>query len=121
MLDRLASPSVSGQLILQQVIDKLKLPGKAVHQLVTAKLLANPIRRAAWMFDADSIARFQETFTYDVSLAREKGVPAADIRETLASLGISPMVVVDTRRRSRAAIYRIEDLPDALANGRRAR
>ena len=110
LLDRLASSTVSGKLILQQVIERLNLPGHAVHQLVSAKLLAEPVRRSAWLFDAASVAQFLDTFTYDVSLAKEKRVDAADIRKALALIGVNPVVLVDTRRGGKAAIYRMSDL-----------
>ena len=40
ILERMASPARSGKMCLRDVSRKLKIPGKAVHQLVAAKLLA---------------------------------------------------------------------------------
>ena len=110
ILNRMASPARSGKMCLRDVSRKLKIPGKAVHQLVAAKLLAEPERKSAYLFDADAVEWFWDEFTYDTALARQKHVPPASIREALALIGVRPVATINMQKAMTAAVYRRADL-----------
>ena len=114
ILDRMASPARSGKMCLRDVSRKLKIPGKAVHQLVAAKLLAEPQRKSAYLFDADAVEWFWDEFTYDTALARQKHVPPGSIREALALIGVRPVATINMQKAMTAAVYRKADLDGLL-------
>jgi hypothetical protein len=110
VLNRLGSPARSGKMYLRDVSRKLKIPGKAVHELVAAKLLAAPERKSAYVFDADAVEWFWDEFTYDTALARTKHTRPSEIRKALALIGIRPVTTITMQKAVTAAVYRKADL-----------
>ncbi len=106
VLGRLASSSRTGEMVLGEVVRRLGIPAKAVHQLVGEGLLPRPRRVCAYIFDADAIRAFQEEFTYDTALARQHRTRPARIRQVLAATGIRPATTITTKGGVTAAVYR---------------
>ena len=93
-------------MVLGEVVSRLGIPAKAVHQLVGEGLLPQPRRVCAYIFDADAIRAFQEEFTYDTALARQPRTRPAGIRRVLAAAGVRPATTITTKGGVTAAVYR---------------
>lgn len=110
VLDEISSPSRTGKMCLGDVVRALKLPAIAVHQLVKAKLLPEPIRHGGCLFDADAVEGFRASFVTDIEMARQKHAEPAEIRVAMRLMGARPVATVALRGKGTAAVYRRNDL-----------
>ena len=106
MLGRLASSARTGEMVLGEVVRRLGIPAKAVHQLVTEGLLPQPRRVCAYIFDANAVRAFREQFIYDTELARQHRTRPAEVRQRLAATGARPVTTIETGREVTIAVYR---------------
>ena len=120
LLDRMASSAMAGRVYLIDVMKSLGLPAAAVHHLVGQKLLPEPERRNAYLFDGEAVERFRVTFVYDTAIAVKKGVTPAEVRKSMAAVDISPAVTLTVKRGKSLAIYRKKDLAGLWVTGLRA-
>ncbi len=111
IMNRLASPARTGKMLLGVVKRKLGIPAKAVHQLVAEGLLPEPQRLCAYIFDIEAVQAFQDEFTYDVAVARQRGTAVGEVRQTLATVGMRPLTIITMRNGATAGVYRRADLP----------
>ena len=98
VLGRLASSARTGEMVLGEVVRRLGIPAKAVHQLVTEGLLPQPRRVCAYIFDANSVRAFREQFIYDAELAWQCRPRRAEVRQRLAAAGVRPVTTIETKR-----------------------
>ena len=110
LLDRMASSAMAGRVYLTDVMKSLGLPSAAVHHLVGQKLLPEPERRNAYLFDGEAVERFRVTFVYDTAIATKKGVSPAEVRKSMAAVDVSPVVTLTVKNGKSLAVYRKEDL-----------
>lgn len=103
VLDELASPAKSGKMCLGDVVQRLRIPGKAVRELIQAGLLPELDRNVGLIFEADAVHQFEERYVLDTELAVERGGTPEDVRAALELVGVRPVAVVALRAKGRTA------------------
>lgn len=108
-MDWMSSPARTGEMVLGDVVRCLRIPAKAVHQLVGEGLLPRPRRVCAYIFSTDAIRAFRKEFAYDTELARQHGTRPDEVRRRLAVAGIRPVTTIEIKRGAAVAVYRRAD------------